>query len=62
MTDLKLRCKDCDRFLKVKPKGTFIAEVICPDRKCKKVNQIKVVTTESSEEEIRFKFEEQQNG
>jgi phage FluMu protein Com len=62
MNDLDIRCKECDRFLKVQPKGTFIAEVTCPDRKCKKVNQIKIVTTESSEKEIRFKFEEKQNG
>lgn len=56
---IKLRCKHCDRFLKIEPKGTFIAEVTCPDRLCKKVNQIKIVTTQSSEEELRYKFEEQ---
>jgi len=55
---IELRCKHCDRFLKVTPKGTFIAEVICPDRQCKKVYQVKVVTSDSSEQELRYKFEE----
>lgn len=59
---IELRCKGiiegkaCDRFLKVTPKGTFIAEVTCNDRKCKHVNQIKIVTPESSDKELRYKF------
>jgi hypothetical protein len=64
---IELRCKGiiegkkCDRFLKVTPKGTFIAEVTCADRKCKHVNQIKVVTSQSSKAELRYKFEETTN-
>jgi hypothetical protein len=61
---IDLRCKGkvdgklCDRFLKITPKGTFIAEVTCPDRLCKHINQIKIVTPESSDKELRYKFGE----
>jgi len=65
---IKLRCKGmvedkiCDRFLKVEPTGTFIGKVTCGDRRCKHVNQIKIVTPDSSEKELRYKFEEQNDG
>lgn len=61
---IKLRCKGmidgklCDRFLKVEPKGTFIASVTCEDRKCKHVNNIKIVTNDSTNEELRYTFKE----
>jgi len=55
---IEIRCKgqDCDRFLKVEPVGTFIGKVTCPDRKCKHVNQIKIVTPDSSPQDLRYKF------
>lgn len=54
---IELHCKKCNRYLKVQPKSTFIAEVVCPDRLCKYVNTIKVVNPKSSEGDIRYKFE-----
>lgn len=41
--DLKARCKECDRFLKLKASASSEVVVTCPDRKCKKENTIKVV-------------------
>lgn len=53
---IDLRCKYCERFLKIEAEGTVIAKVTCPDRKCKKVNNIKIVNGKSSQEDIRYKF------
>lgn len=41
--DLKARCTNCERFLKLKAKASSEIVVTCPDRKCKKENTIKVV-------------------
>lgn len=54
---IELHCSKCDRYLKVQPKGTFIAEIVCPDRLCKHVNKVKVVNYTSSDGDIRYKFE-----
>lgn len=54
--DLDLRCKECGRFLGVKGVHSIIAEVRCPNSRCKAVNKIKVVTPTSSDKDIRFKF------
>lgn len=55
---IKLRCENpkCGRFLKITAQGTLIAEVTCPDRKCKMVNKIKVVNSKSSVADIKFRF------
>lgn len=58
MSDLKLRCQHCDRFLKVEPKSTTICTVTCSDRKCKKENNIKVVFSDATDEQLRYKFKE----
>lgn len=52
-----LRCS-CGRFLKIEAKGTMIAEITCPDRKCKKTNQVKIVNSQSSTSDIKYKFNE----
>lgn len=57
MDDVKLRCTDCDRFLKIEPLNTTITKVTCTDRKCKKVNNIKVVYANATDEQIRYTFE-----
>lgn len=41
--DLKVRCKNCTRFLKLKANASSEVVVTCPDRKCKQENTIKVV-------------------
>jgi len=56
MIDLDIRCKKCDRYLNIKGVHTIIAEVRCPNTKCKELNQVKVVSNKSSEEDMRFKF------
>lgn len=62
MIDLDIRCKDCDRYLGLKGIHTIIAEVRCPNSKCKSLNQVKVVTSESSEQDLKYKFEEVKDG
>lgn len=52
----EIRCKECDRFLGIKGVKTLIAQIRCPNSKCKLINDIYVVTTSSSETDIRFKF------
>lgn len=56
MVDLDLRCTDCSRFLNLKEVCTMIGRVRCPVAKCKALNNIKVVNTQSSEHDIRFVF------
>lgn len=56
MKDLDLRCKDCDRYLNLKGIRTFIGIVRCPSSSCKAQNQVKVVNSTSSEEDLRYKF------
>lgn len=41
--DLKVRCKECTRFIKMKAKASSEVVVTCTDRKCKSDNTIKVV-------------------
>ncbi len=62
MSDLKLRCTSCDRYLKINPKSTTICVVTCSDRKCKKDNNIKVIFSDASEQQIKYKFKEETNG
>lgn len=56
MKDLDLRCKECGRYLNLKGIHTFIGIVRCPSSACKAQNQVKVVNSTSSEEDIRYKF------
>lgn len=56
MEDLDLRCKKCTRYLGLKAVRSIISEIRCPDRRCRAINKIKVVSNESSIEDIHFKF------
>jgi phage FluMu protein Com len=58
MTEIELRCKSCTRFLGIKGVETLIAQVRCPSSKCKELNNIKVVNSQSSPEQLRYKFKE----
>lgn len=63
MIDLDIRCNSCDRFLGLKGVETIIAQVRCPNSKCKAMNNVKVVTPDSSDKDIRYKFpKEETNG
>ncbi len=53
MVDIK--CKSCSRWLG-KTDNTFIGVVKCSNSKCKVDNQIKIVTTSSSEEQLHYVF------
>lgn len=41
--DIKKRCTNCSRFLKIKVSESSNFTVTCEDRKCKHDNKIKVV-------------------
>lgn len=56
MDNIELRCEKCSAFLRVRPKATFISVVLCSNSKCKHENNIKIVTSDSSEEELRYIF------
>lgn len=56
MIDLDIRCKKCDRYLGLKGVQSIISQVRCPNSKCKELNNVKVVTSKSSEADIRYKF------
>lgn len=61
MDELELRCEKCTAFLRVRPKGTMVAIVVCSNSKCKHENNIKIITTDSSDSDLRFKFKEQKH-
>jgi len=55
---MKINCKHCGRYL-MESKGTTIIEgVICTNTKCKAKLNIKIVTSDSTDKDIRFKFAE----
>lgn len=56
MIDLDIRCKACNRYLNLKEIKTFIGKVRCPSSSCKELNDVCIVTTSSSEADIRYKF------
>lgn len=56
MTELELRCKHCGRFIPLQPVKTTITRYRCTDRKCKKWNNIKVVFSDATEEQLRYTF------
>lgn len=49
---------DCGRYLGT-VYGTTIAEFKCGNSKCKKLKRIKVVTNDSTIDQINFKFKEE---
>lgn len=56
MTEIELRCKKCTRYLGIKFAVTMIAQVRCPNSKCKHVNNIKLVSSNCTTDQIRYKF------
>lgn len=60
-TKASLRCRDCDRFLRIEPLDTTITKVTCNDRKCKQVNNVKVIFPGASEHQTKYKFPENES-
>lgn len=56
MIQHEIEC-DCGRFMGI-AYGEMIAELKCSDSRCKKLKQVKIVTTDSKAELINFKFKE----
>jgi phage FluMu protein Com len=54
---MELRCKECNRHLGLKSIYTIISQVRCPNSKCKLLNNVKVVNSQSTEAQIRYRFE-----
>jgi len=52
-----LRCKECNRFLNLKPHGTIVMEVRCPNSSCKQWNKIKITNSNSSVEDLNYTFQ-----
>lgn len=62
MIVVETRCEKCNRFLGIKQAQSIIATVRCPNSKCKHLNNLKLVHSESSAKDIKYKFEESNNG
>ena len=57
MNEIEIRCKECSRHLGLKAIETIISQVRCPKSSCKALNNVKVVNSRSTEQQIRYKFE-----
>lgn len=55
---IELRCQACDRYIPLEIVDTTITPVRCTDRKCKKMTATKIVTPNSSLEQIHYKFKD----
>lgn len=55
---MKVTCKYCGRYL-MDVKGTTIVEgLICPNSKCKARLNVKIITSDSTESDRKYKFAE----
>ena len=57
---MDIKCRYCGRWLG-KTDQTLIATIKCSNSACKKDNQIKIVNSTSTEEQLRYKFKESTN-
>lgn len=53
---MKYHCKYCGRYIMDIEGTTIVENLICPNSKCKAHLNIKVVTPESSETDVKYKF------
>jgi len=56
---IDIKCKHCDRWLG-KTDQTLIATIKCSNSKCKLDNNIKIVNSNSSEAQLRYKFKQEE--
>ena len=54
---MDIKCKFCGRYLG-RTDQTLIAVIKCSNSSCKKDNNIKIVNSKSTEEQLRYKFKE----
>ena len=52
---IEITCKECGRWLGETEK-TIIATIKCSNSKCKKNNNIKIITSDASDEQVRYSF------
>ena len=53
---MKYHCPKCGRYIMEIEGTTIVKGLICPNSKCKSRLKVKVVTPQSSESDINFKF------
>lgn len=51
----ELKCERCGRYLKITVFGTAVMRVVCTDRKCKHINDVKIVSADHAHD-LLFKF------
>jgi hypothetical protein len=62
MKEYEIKCTHCGRFLGATD-TTFIGKLKCSNSSCKKMVNIKVVTPNSTDEDLRYTFpKEEENG
>lgn len=57
---MKYHCKYCGRYIMDIEGTTIVENLICPNSKCKARLNVKVVTPESSEADVKYKFKTQE--
>lgn len=58
---MDIKCTECNRYLG-KADGTVVAELKCPNSKCKALVKVKITNEHSSESDTHYKFKENPNG
>ena len=53
---MKYCCKHCGRYIMDIEGTTIIENLVCPNSKCKAHLNVKVITPQSTVEEINYKF------
>jgi len=57
---IEIHCKFCNRYLGM-ANDTLIAVIKCSNSKCKKDNNIKIVNSNSTDSQLKYKFNEVNN-
>lgn len=57
MIKVDIKCQHCKRYLG-NTESTFIGVIKCSNSKCKKDNNIKIVNSQSTDDQLRYKFKE----
>lgn len=60
--NMEVSCKHCDRYLFTAKGTTILEQMPCPNSKCKAKLNIKIVTSDSLENEIKYKFTTEEQG
>jgi hypothetical protein len=52
----EVKCKHCDRYLFTAKDTVILEQFPCPNSSCRAKLNIKIVTLDSTDEQVRFKF------